>query len=224
MPSPLLHLPLGRAGYEDALALQKALHAQRIAGRCDDVVVTVEHDPVFTIGRSGSRDHLLIPDSVLEGHGIELREVDRGGDITYHGPGQAVVYPILDLRDQGKDVHRYIWMLEESVLRCVAGLGIDATRKEGFPGIWVEDRKLGSIGVRVRNWVSYHGLALNVDVNQEHFRMINPCGLSVEMVSINDLTAEPVSLETVTESVVEALGTLLDREIRWVTAEELMDT
>jgi lipoic acid synthetase len=207
------HLALGRAGYAATLKLQRRLHAKRCAGDIGDMILSVEHDPVFTIGRSGSTDNLLVPEDVAAASGIEIFDVERGGDITYHGPGQLVLYPILDLREYGKDVHRLVEVLEEAIVRVLKELGIDAAIREGFPGVWVGSRKIASLGVYVKSWVSYHGVALNVAVNSDHFRMIRPCGLPVEAVSINDLREPSVTLTDVLERVLAQLGALWDRSI-----------
>ncbi|MCK5248002.1 lipoyl(octanoyl) transferase LipB, partial [Candidatus Bipolaricaulota bacterium] len=184
--------------------------------------ISVEHNPVFTLGRSGSRDHILVAEDVLERHGIQIHEIERGGDITYHGPGQLVVYPILDLRGFGKDIHRFIWSLEESIIRTLQELGVSSDRKDEFPGVWVGARKIASVGVYVKNWVTYHGLAFNVDVNQEHFRMIRPCGLSIETVSVNDVCEATVDIADVGAKVIRQLGVLLERDIIAMDLKEVV--
>lgn len=215
------HLPLGQADYGETLVLQRDLHAKRCVDEIEDLVISVEHNPVFTIGRSGSRNNILVSDDVLSGCGIEVHEVERGGDITYHGPGQLVVYVILDLRGFGKDIHRFVWSLEEAIIRTLNELGISSDRRNGFPGVWVGERKIASIGVYVKNWVTYHGLAFNVDVNQDHFQMIRPCGLSIETVSVNDLCESAVPLSDVCSLLVQELGILLEREAVEMKCEEL---
>jgi len=212
---------LGQADYGETLALQRALHAKRSAGEVSDVLLSVEHNPVFTLGRTGSRDHILVASDVLERSGIQIHDIERGGDITYHGPGQLVIYPILDLRGFGKDIHRFIWSLEESIIRTLEKLGMDSARKDGFPGVWVGSRKIASIGVYVKNWVTYHGLALNVHVNQEHFRMIRPCGLSVETVSVSELCETVPSVSEVGAMVVQHLSVLWERDIVTVDRKEV---
>jgi lipoic acid synthetase len=175
--------------------------------------LTVEHDPVFTIGRTGSRDNLLVSENEAAASGIEIVEVERGGDITYHGPGQLVVYPIVDLRDYGKDIHQFITVLETSIIGVLQGLGIRASLRDGFPGVWVDLRKIASVGVYVKKWISYHGVALNVAVNADHFGMIRPCGLSVEIVSINDLYRPAVHLADVESDMIDQLSARWDRRI-----------
>lgn len=178
---------LGCVPYEEALDLQRRLHRRRRAGEIGDVVLMLEHDPVITVGRSGSLESLLVPAERLDDEGIRLVEIERGGDMTYHGPGQLVVYPILDLQGHGKDVKGYVRRLEATAIETLAGFGIAADRRAGYPGVWAGSRKIASVGVYVKGWVTLHGLALNVDVNPHHFAMINPCGLGVETVSMVDL-------------------------------------
>jgi len=194
-PLQAVHLALGRAGYAKSYRLQHQLHALRCQGKIPDTILTVVHDPVFTIGRSGSRANILVSPEVLTEEGISVYEVERGGDITYHGPGQLVVYPIIDLREQGRDLKRYIRNLEQAVIDCLEELGIVGTRRPEFPGVWVDGQKIASIGVYVKHWVTLHGLALNVAVNKAHFGLINPCGMEIEAVSLNDLLEEAVSLK-----------------------------
>ncbi len=203
---PALHLSLGRADYGWTLDLQRTLHARRKAGAAPDVVITVEHNPVITLGRSGSREHLLASPGVLKQEGIEVFEVERGGDVTYHGPGQLVVYPIVDLREHGRDVKRFVRELEGATISTLADLGIEAERREGYPGVWASGRKIASIGIYVSGWVTRHGLALNVAVNPAHFAMIRPCGLSVETVSICDLLGRTVDLDRVRDAFLERLA------------------
>jgi len=204
--SRALHVPLGRADYGWTLDLQRTLHARRRDGAIADVVLTVEHNPVITFGRSGSRDHLLATPGELRREGIELYDIERGGDVTYHGPGQLVVYPIVDLRDHGRDIKRFIAGLEAVTIGTLNQLGIDAARRDGLPGVWAGDRKIASIGVYVRGWVTRHGLALNVAVNPSHFAMIRPCGLQVRTVSIVELLGRTVPLERVRDRFVDGLG------------------
>ena len=219
--SAIRHLFLGLADYGETLALQRALHAQRCADVIDDLVISVEHHPVFTIGRSGSRDNILVSEDALQEQGIKVFDVERGGDITYHGPGQLVVYPILDLREFGKDIHRFVWSLEQAIIRALEKMEIRGEIRDRFPGVWVGERKIASVGVYVKNWVTYHGMALNVDVSQDHFQMIRPCGLTVETVSVNDLREPAVSLDDVRLLLLRKLGILLERDIVGIEREEL---
>jgi lipoyl(octanoyl) transferase len=168
----------GVVDYAAALDRQRALVDQRIAGQIDDTLVFTEHPPVYTLGaRPGSAEHLVWDDAARAAAGIALHASNRGGDITYHGPGQVVGYPIISLQTS-RDLHRYLRLLEEVLLRTVARLGVAAVRRAGKTGIWIEDRKLAAIGVAVRQWVTYHGFALNVDPELAHFDGIVPCGIT----------------------------------------------
>jgi lipoate-protein ligase B len=192
------HVRLGRISYERAFAIQRLAHRLRREGRIPDILLTLEHDPpVFTCGRSAGAGGLAAEADEIARSGIPILHVDRGGDITYHGPGQLVVYPIVDLRRLGKDVREHIKRLEEAAIRTVAEYGVCAARRPGYPGVWVEPGKLASVGVYVKDWVTRHGLALNVDVNREHFAMIRPCGLPVRAVSLVELLGRPVRLDEV---------------------------
>jgi lipoyl(octanoyl) transferase len=171
---------LGRVPYADGLALQRALVAERQAGRIDDVLLLVEHPHVLTVGvrGDGGRSHVLATADELRARGVDIHETGRGGDITYHGPGQIVGYPILDLRPDRCDVHRYVRDLEDVLIRTAADSGIQAQRIEGFTGVWVGREKLAAIGVRIARWVTSHGFALNVSTDLDYFDFIVPCGIA----------------------------------------------
>ncbi len=209
----VIHLPLGRADYARTYALQQQLQRMRQDGEIGDVVITVEHNPVFTIGRSGSRTNIRVSEQERERSGIPVYEIDRGGDITYHGPGQLVCYPIIDLRGYHRDIKWYIASLEQGMIDLCADLGVAAKRRAGYPGVWVGERKIASIGVSVRHWVTMHGLAFNVDVNREHFAMIDPCGLPIEMASLVDLVSDDLSMARVTEGLLKHMKSIFGWDI-----------
>ncbi|MGE3508931.1 MAG: lipoyl(octanoyl) transferase LipB [Vicinamibacterales bacterium] len=171
---------LGRMAYGDALTLQRSLVADRQAQRIDDVLLLVEHPAVLTLGvrGDGGRGHILASESDLTARGIEVFETGRGGDVTYHGPGQIVGYPILDLNPDRRDVHRYVRDVEEVLIRVAGDFGITAGRVDGLTGVWVGTEKLAAIGVRISRWVTSHGFALNVNTNLDDFRLIVPCGIA----------------------------------------------
>jgi lipoyl(octanoyl) transferase len=170
---------LGLIDYQQSLALQHALVDQRRTGAIDDVLLLVEHPPVVTVGvRRESRAHIVAAPGVLAERGIEIFDAGRGGDVTYHGPGQIVGYPILDLRPDRCDVHRYVRDLEEVLIRTVGEFGIHGMRIPQLTGVWVGGDKLAAIGVRISRWVTSHGFALNVTTNLENFRLIVPCGIA----------------------------------------------
>jgi lipoyl(octanoyl) transferase len=168
---------LGRVGYDRAWALQRELVAARFAGYAPDTLLLLEHPPVITLGRSGQAAHLLGSEEELARRGIEFVATDRGGDITFHGPGQIVGYSIVDLAARGRDLHRYLRDLEEVLIHALAEFGIVAGRVQGLTGVWVGDAKVAAIGIRVSRWVTHHGFALNVDTDLTYFDLIVPCGI-----------------------------------------------
>ena len=195
---------LGRVGYADGLAMQRALVEDRRAGRVDDLLLLLEHPHVLTLGVRGDRgrSHILAPPDLLDSRGVEVHETGRGGDITYHGPGQIVGYPILDLRPDRCDVHRYVRDLEEVLIRVAADFGVAASRVEGLTGVWVGRDKLAAIGVRIARWITSHGFALNVATDLDYFNLIVPCGIVDRGVtSISRLLGQTVELRKVEECI-----------------------
>lgn len=168
----------GRVDYPEGLRRQQEAVAARKAGSIGDLLIFTEHPPVYTVGaRIGAAAHLIWDPAMLERAGITVHTTNRGGDITYHGPGQIVGYPIIDLRE-ARDLHAYLRKLEETLIRAVARFGLTATRREGKTGIWLADRKIAAIGVAVKTWITYHGFALNVAPDLGHFAGIVPCGIT----------------------------------------------
>jgi lipoyl(octanoyl) transferase len=206
MPSVTSTLPShatvdwGRTRYEAARERQNELVSQRIAGEIGDTLVFTEHEPVFTLGmRRESEQHLVWNETQLAREGVEVVKTNRGGDITYHGPGQIVGYPIVSLVAR-QDLHAYLRFLEQVLINSVGALGLAATRRDGKTGIWLGPRKLAAIGVAVRRWVAYHGFALNVSPDLTHFQGIVPCGISAADGTVTSLQAElgrPVELAEV---------------------------
>lgn len=168
---------LGEVPYEEGLALQKMLVLQRVAGEIGDTVLLLEHPPTITLGRGARPEHILLDDAALRERGIEIRETDRGGDVTFHGPGQLVGYPIVDLSNRGRDVHRYLRDIEEVLIRTLGDFGLEGGRSPGATGVWIEDRKVAAIGVHVSRWVTSHGFSLNVGPDLSGFTAIVPCGI-----------------------------------------------
>jgi lipoyl(octanoyl) transferase len=187
---------LGLVPYGEALELQKALVEERRAGRVPDLLLLLQHPPVITLGvRRDSRSHVTATERQLAMQGIEVHETGRGGDVTYHGPGQIVGYPILDLRPDRCDVHRYVRDLEEVMIRVCADYGVAAHRVEGLSGAWVGTEKIGAIGVRISRWITSHGFAFNANTRLDDFQLIVPCGIADRGVtSLGKLLGEEPSM------------------------------
>ena len=173
---------LGRIGYRDAWDLQKALAMARAADRIGDQLLLLEHPAVLTLGRGADESHVLAPPALLEARGIELLRVERGGEVTYHGPGQLVAYPIIKLADRGLLLRPLVRALEAALVDTCAAFGVTADRRDGHPGCWIDPegplpRKIGALGIRIERGTSYHGIALNVDVDLADFGLIDPCGM-----------------------------------------------
>lgn len=171
-------LDLGQRSYGQAWQIQKELHAQRVAAQIPDTLILVEHSHVYTLGKNASDQHLIASRDFLKARGIEIYHVDRGGDITYHGPGQLVGYPIFSLKDHRESVAWYVRSVEEVLIRLLADFDIEARRIQGMTGVWVADRKIAALGMRVSRWVTMHGFALNVTTDLSLYDGIIPCGIA----------------------------------------------
>ena len=192
----------GDAGYLEVLALQEQVHAQRVAGQCPDTLLLLEHRPVYTLGRSAAVSHVLYSEEHLRAAGIERVETTRGGDVTYHGPGQLVGYPMLHLGEAGLRVLEYIDALEESLIRAVSAFGVVAGRDTRNRGVWVGDAKLAALGIRVAHQVTMHGFALNVAPRMDDYRGIVACGLQdAGVTSLALLLGEPPDMAAVKRQV-----------------------
>ena len=215
----MLFCRLGTVDYAEAHRLQKELQAKRIAGEVDDTVLLLEHPPVLTMGRSAKERHIIAQPEALEARGIAVHEVGRGGDVTYHGPGQLVVYPIIDLKPNRRDVRKYMWSLEETMIRTCADLGLSATRIEGLNGAWIGERKVGAVGVRISRWVTMHGLALNANSDLTQFDLIVPCGIQDKAVtSISAELGRTVGVPDVTGPLARHFAELYDTDVEWQDA------
>ena len=202
---------LGLMRYALALERQRDFVELRKDGGVDRLLI-VEHPHVVTMGRNGHQENLLAQPEVLARSGIEFYETDRGGDVTYHGPGQIVGYPILDLREWKRDVHAYVRAVEEVIIDALAGFGIAAGREAGATGVWTSDGKIAAIGVHISRWVTSHGFALNVDTDLNYFRYIVPCGLTRPVTSMRKLGCQ-ARREEVVAALVESFGQVFDRQM-----------
>jgi lipoyl(octanoyl) transferase len=203
---------LATVTYENGMKLQQKLVEMRQKDELEDQLLLLEHPPVITLGRGGDATNLLATPEALRHTGVRFYETTRGGDITYHGPGQIVGYPIVHLGEGNRDVRKYVTNLEEVLIRTVAEYGITATRVEGRRGIWVGNDKIAAIGVRIARWVTSHGWALNVTTNLDHFRLITPCGLQgTGVTSIEKETGRRVPLEEVTEVLAGKFAEIFER-------------
>jgi len=221
-------IDLGLIGYAEAWTLQKRAVAARKAGAIDDVLLLCEHPHVITLGRSGKRENLLASEHVLRQKGVEFHTTDRGGDITYHGPGQIVGYPILNLGAIRRDVVWYVRMLEEAMIQATAEFGVAAERVDGKTGIWVKngnaEEKLAAIGVHISRWVTSHGFAYNVSTDLRNFDLIVPCGIADrKATSLEKLLGRNVEEKEVAPRIAKHLGELLGLEMKETSRRELLE-
>jgi lipoyl(octanoyl) transferase len=210
---PLAILQLGTVDYDEALQLQEQVRQERKRDQRPDTLILLEHAPVITLGRGSKPEHVLATRAELERRGISLHEIGRGGDVTYHGPGQLVVYPIIDLKPDRCDVRRYVTDLEETMIRVSTEYGVTASRIDGIRGAFVGNDKLGAVGVRISQWITLHGFALNVSTDLDGFRLIVPCGLRDHGVtSLSRETGRSVKVGDVTNLTVRIFSEVFDRQ------------
>ncbi len=215
--SPVLNvLNLGLEAYDRVLDLQHKLVGARKAGLVPDTLVLVEHPPVITLGRRADESNILVSGDWLAKRGIEVRRVERGGDVTYHGPGQLVGYPIMDLRQHRQDIGWYMHSLEEVLIRTLDELGVAAQRLPGNIGVWVDGQeKIAALGVRIEDWITFHGFALNVGSDLSHFELIVPCGLvGKEVTSIEKILGRAVDMSVVRQQVSQQFSVVFGMELR----------
>ena len=217
---PLEVVDLGRMRYADALRIQHKLVEQRKCGQGVDTLLYVEHPHVVTIGRNGKERHVLAGPEILARTGIDLYECDRGGDVTYHGPGQIVGYPILDLTAWKRDVHAYFNGVEQALIEALTQFHIRAERiaRRGYEGVWVEGAKIAAIGIHISRWITSHGFALNVDTDLTYFKYIVPCGLSKPVCSLRSIGAS-ASRQEVMEAVTTSFANVFGYEVLMASPE-----
>ncbi len=217
-------LDLGLIDYKEALNLQEKFWEDRFKKKIKDVLMLLEHHPVFTVGMGGNFSNILVSVEELKKKGIAVYRVDRGGDVTYHGPGQLIGYPILDLKSYGLDIHSYVWKLEESIVKMLKEeYGLNAEIVKGFPGVWVKNKKIAAIGIRVKSMVTKHGFALNVNPNMKYFKMIVPCGLvGKDVTSMAEVLGREISVLEVKKKYVKYFAETFDVKVKRVSLEELL--
>lgn len=214
---------LGREDYKIVWDVQKKIHQKRVCNEVDDTFLLVEHNPVVTMGKSGKDQHLLLPQKLLQEKGIAYYEIERGGDVTFHGPGQLIGYPIMNVKEGLAGIRPYIERLEETIIAALADFAIAATTKDKMIGVWTEAGKICSIGVAVKRWVSFHGFALNVNTDLSYFDLIVPCGLqNVKMTSMQELKQQHIQLDRVKKSVIRNFGKVFGVTIRERCLDEII--
>jgi lipoate-protein ligase B len=220
-------VPLGQLGYVEVLELQRSLARERISGAIpQDLLLLVEHPPVVTLGRSSKQKHLVASPEFLQSKGVELFEVERGGDVTFHGPGQLVGYPIIDLKRHRQDLHWYLRKIEEALINSLADYGVPGERNTAYTGVWTHGKKIASIGVHARDWVTWHGFALNVTTDLSYFDLIVPCGIDgVVMTSIaRELGSEDISMQDAQDRVTARFAAAFDLTAVITSRATLLET
>jgi lipoate-protein ligase B len=213
---------LGRTDYARALELQSRACDLKKRGFAEDILLLLEHPPTVTLGRNGDWHHLLVSDETLRARGIARYATDRGGDITFHGPGQLVGYPILQLDRSERDVHRLMRNLEESLIRLLSAYGIEAGREDGLTGVWTDKGKIAALGIHISRWITHHGFALNVNTNLSYFDLIVPCGIAGKAVaSMDAFLKRAPDLKEVAEAYATEFGEVFKRRIFWLSGLEL---
>ena len=207
---------LGLIEYNDAYRLQAELVQRRISGEVRDTLLLLEHPAIITIGKSGKLENVLASQKQLADKGVSLVFVDRGGDVTYHGPGQLIVYPIINLKNRGGDLRQYVRDIEEVIIRTLSDFGIKAYRDKSHPGVWINNREVAAIGLRLKKWVTMHGFALNVNTDLEKFSLINTCGFSDRgATSISSLLSQDISMAAVKKGLLSHFAEVFDTRLEY---------
>ncbi|NUN71287.1 MAG: lipoyl(octanoyl) transferase LipB [Bacteroidetes bacterium] len=219
----LLVIDLGRTRYADTWELQKRIFAARLERRIGDVLLLTEHEPVFTLGKGADENHLLATDAELSEKKIDMFWIDRGGDVTFHGPGQIVGYPIIDLNLHYNDIHRYLRDIEEMIIRTLKEYGVEGGREKEFTGVWVKNEKIAALGVKVSKWITMHGFALNVQTDLSFFDRIIPCGIFHKGVtSLHNVLGRPVPITEVHVHLIRHFADIFSLQVKQISVEELL--
>lgn len=195
---------LGLIDYSLALLRQKDLLNQAQNRELQSALIICRHYPVITLGRTADKKNILLDEAQLRGKAIKVCLTERGGDVTYHGLGQIIAYPVFNLRYSKKDIHLFLRRLEDVVIKLLSDYKVNGIKREGFTGVWVGNRKISSIGISIKNWITFHGLSINIEKQDlDNFRFIRPCGMDIEMTALDELTAEKISFEEIKNKLVE---------------------
>lgn len=215
----------GLIDYQEGLSLQKDLLSLRQQNKVGDILLLLEHSPVLTLGRNSDESHILFPIETLETQGIKVYKTERGGDVTYHGPGQIVGYPIIHLQENRLSVRKYVWLLEQLFIELLdKEYSLEAYRDPGYPGVWLENRKITAIGCAIKKWVTIHGFAFNVNTNLDYFKLINPCGIVDRGVtSLQSILGCPVELGLVEQLIIKHFCYCFGKEPQMITEQELQE-
>jgi lipoyl(octanoyl) transferase len=213
---------LGTIDYTESLSLQKRLSEARKESRVGDILLLLQHFPVFTIGPRGDKGNILASKRILKRENISVIKTDRGGDITYHGPGQLVGYPIFDLRNHGKDIRQYVRCIESVIISALSGFSIEAQRVPGFPGVWVGEKKIAALGIRISRWITTHGFSLNVNNDLKVYNYIVPCGIRDRGVtSMSEILGHSPDIQKVMDSVIVSLGRVFGMDVETDSPKKL---
>ncbi|MDH4210233.1 MAG: lipoyl(octanoyl) transferase LipB [candidate division WOR-3 bacterium] len=216
-------LDLGDRDYKEVWELQKTIHEKRVNEELPNTLLLVEHNPVITMGKSGQESNVLFPEEFLKEKDVDFYHIERGGDATYHGPGQLVGYPIFNVHDGLAGIKPFITGMEEAIIATLHGFGIEGYKKEDMIGVWTDWGKVCSIGIAVKKWVSFHGFALNVNTDLSYFDLIVPCGLkNVEMTSMQRILGKKIPMNEVKKSIIRSFGLTFDQDVKQVCLEEII--
>lgn len=220
----LLYIDLGLIDYSEAWELQKKIHQKRVEKRIDDVLLLLEHPHTYTLGKTAHKEHLIGSDEYLKEKNISVFEIDRGGDITYHGPGQIVGYPVICLSDWKEDSHKYLRALEQVIIDVLAEFEIAAGRNEKYTGVWIDERKIAAIGIKISRWVTMHGFAFNIKPDLSLFKGIVPCGISdKDVTSLYQEVKKEISIQNLKTTLLEKFVFVFDyQKFRQINKKELI--
>ena len=220
----LVYCDLGLIDYKDAWDLQKSVHQLRVENKIDDVLFLLEHPHTYTLGKTADKENLVSDKKYLDENKISVYDIDRGGDITYHGPGQIVGYPIINLTNWQQDTHKYLRAIEEVIIKVCAEYDLDGSRVDKYTGVWLDDRKICAIGIKVSRWITMHGFAFNVNTDLKLFNGIIPCGITdKDVTSLNRELKKEISLNEVKEKIIHHFDVVFNYDqIEFKTKEELL--